>query len=99
MKLANSKKFKRAFKVVEDYLYYSAQGIEHLDEWREEVEVARKYLDPEDFGYFDGYVAQLEKKGLEMYGVWKTLHVAEDRYQEWLDEMFDTIWSRVKKVA
>jgi hypothetical protein len=71
MKLANPKKFKRAFKVVENYLDHSTQGIEHLDEWHGEVEVAREYLDPEDWGYFDGYVAQLEKRGRKCLGLGK----------------------------
>lgn len=96
MKLSNPRKFRKACKVLENYLDHSL-CIEHYDEWRGEVEVAREYLDPQDWRSFDAKVAVLEAMGLALYRMWEAYTTKETKYRSQLDDVFEEIWEATKR--
>lgn len=96
MKLANPKKFRKALKYLEGYLNTSSFGIEHYDEWREEVEACRKELDPKDWQQFDARVKKIEKPARAIYFTWKTFKIGEAAYLLDIDGEFDEIWEKTK---
>lgn len=61
-KLVQPIKFKRAIRVLEEYIDAS-NGVDDIEEWNEEIEQARKTINPKDGKRFDEAVESLRIMG------------------------------------